>query len=263
MDTKPPQSQRGIVAFFDILGYQNFCDNCGVSGPVSEVLGFLSSLGDKIKTEIIAFFPSHHKSVQPIVESLGCLLVSDSIILYMETPLGVDVTGNDEKRRWLIFILSCQLLYRRLFEFGLPSRGAIAFGDFIVHKAQCFAGRPLMDAYRLGQSINLSACVLHPSAATEWTRVAAKFEIQAAVLSLAFKHLIPTKLKEEHLWVINPFPPFKGSLIPYDSSNVRQFVLDAFWKHKKDIPHEVVPKIDNTEMLFRFVLKVANEAKNR
>ena len=133
-----------------------------------------------------------------------------------------------------------------MFDYGLPLRGAITNGYFVVQDT-CFAGRTIIEAYRLAHSLDLSAVVLSRSAGEDL--VAAYSESGHGFHHFCFEYLIPLKAGESlRLFGLSPTPcrmPLEGEL--------RQLISESFWQHKKDVAPEVMTKINNTEMFFRFV----------
>ena len=245
--------QQGIIGFFDILGYQSFLDSNPIK-KVSPVLNALNFLDGEIRTFLLK---SNHneKLVESLVKRINWLIFSDTILL----TCPFSVKDDDIKRiyRWTLISYASISLIRYMFQFGLPVRGVINTGEFIV-KGNCFAGKPIVQAYRLTQDLNLATCVFTENAFKEVSelcmknkdnnQVAASFEKAFGVL-----YLVPRKSgKKDKLFSLNFLETEKPKSIEWDD-DLRQVVLNSFWKHNKDVSEEVQNKVTNTEQFLRFL----------
>jgi hypothetical protein len=73
----------------------------------------------------------------------------------------LDLSGNPEavKFNLIFFTVLAACINRRMFEIGLPVRGAIHIGDVIISK-RCFAGKAVMEAHRLGEKCQVATTVV-------------------------------------------------------------------------------------------------------
>ena len=251
--TKPP-TDYGIVGFFDILGYQSFLDNNEPEEAASEVLEQILALSTTIPDTMRETIKGNKKLVEEMVNELRWLIFSDTVLLSIRLPH--DDSDRRLAARWVVFIQAALILNRQMFDFGLPLRGVIATGRFLV-KGTCFAGRPIIDAYRLANDLDLSGCVMTPRAFQEVADMADKRaqhgQLWATLPAFFVPYLVPRKSgREEKLATLNiqaicleTSEKFGGDL--------RQLVYETFWKHRKDIPTDVMRKVTNTEQLLRYV----------
>jgi len=141
------------------------------------------------------------------------------------------------------------------FDQGLPMRGAVDWGNFFVSEYR-FAGKPIIDAYRMSGRLEFSGCVFCKNAAEEFERLKKvtdkeKFE---TIDMVVFSYPAFLSDGEERLWLIDLlFSDYAGK--GKDISDVREYIVDRFYAHNKDIVRRVIPKIENTEMVLRYCLK--------
>ena len=171
------QTEHGVIAFFDILGYTTFLENNSPRDAAQIVVDVLLRAREEVPALIRdEFVRIDHVKVDHDFEqdmaAVRWLIFSDTILLtmpYAALPPGAVTKAN--AWRWILFLIHVQLVHSHLFRRGLPIRGAIACGEYSVQE-NCFVGRSIVDAYRLAQTINLSAVVLTSAAAAELDRVA-------------------------------------------------------------------------------------------
>ena len=149
---------------------------------------------------------------------------------------------------------ACLLLWRRMFEYGLPLRGVVHTGEFLV-QGTCFAGRAIVEAYRLSQDLNLSACAYSHAAFSALLRQANEPHdpfLWSWIPTLLFEYQIPRKkCSLERLVTSNPLALHLESSDMYFKGDIRQIVHESFWKHDKDIPEPARAKVQNTEQFLR------------
>lgn len=129
----------------------------------------------------------------------------------------------------------------RLFRTGLPLRGAIDFGRFFIQDT-CFAGRPIINAYELCNTLELAACVLTPEASD---RVKA-FLSGSGLNPFVSEYFVPTKNGEFRFFLTK-------TAVHEKNIGLRQQVMKAFWGHGKDISIEAQRKALNTEQWLRYL----------
>jgi len=147
--------KRGIIGFFDVLGYKQIQINnqiCGAISVVEEirnviekcqsVVGRLSEISEKVFGEHVVF--------------------SDSILTF--APFDKDENENAQAEMFLSF---CAGIVDDLFWAGLPVRGALAYGDLYVEKTKSgiyLAGAPIVESHEAANELDLSGCVVAESA---------------------------------------------------------------------------------------------------
>lgn len=257
---KALKTRKGIVGFFDILGYQSFLLNNAAEDAAKdaaeEVLTILDNIDLKLVNAFVRDIPDAEEAFLSFFkEEFGLLVFSDTILLTSEYK----VDCKQRLDQWLLFFTLSSLLCEKMFEFGLPIRGAISFGDYIT-KNNCFAGKPIVEAYKVTEDLNLAACVLADSAKNEFESLSPFSETNKysrAFKLLTLKYLVPFKNKKEE----------SSFVLKYDlntnkqDDDIRQIILNSFWRHNKDISLSAHEKVNNTEKFIRF-LKFKNKKNN-
>lgn len=152
MDERP---KEGIIGFFDILGYQSFLQNNSAEYAAKEVFSTLTNLDKKIPELLSESFQTEKGKIPRWVSSIEWLIFSDTILL----TSSLNDEGRNEIPAWMGFIMASLMLNSHMFKFGLPLRGAITIGKYFVQMG-CFAGEPIIEAYKLTQDIDLAACII-------------------------------------------------------------------------------------------------------
>lgn len=236
-------AQSGIVALFDILGYQQFLAANPPQMAAERVLSFLSALPDTCAASLKELLGKGDPRIVKELEShsIKWLVFSDTILLTCPLEGDQETLG----KRWLTFLGHCGMLSRQMFEYGLPIRGAVAVGTFFI-QGLCFAGIPIVEAYNLLTQLDIAACVMTESARTEIIR-----DLEGRLtrpIALAYDYLIPLKNSSEKIMFV--IPPLAPSIFN-NAEDIRQYVNDAFRGHGKDLPREAYQKMVNTEMFLR------------
>ncbi|MHA2249734.1 MAG: hypothetical protein ACXAD7_05200 [Candidatus Kariarchaeaceae archaeon] len=264
--------ENGLVAFFDILGYSQMLLSNEVELTASLIVDVLAKVPDEVLSTMTKEDPSaikneHLKSKEfidklwdkIIHKEISWLLFSDSILVSL--PL-TEMAPNDFQSmfyngiRVTAFLHVCAFLLRKMFDKGLPLRGAVSFGEFFI-KDNYFAGKPIIESYQISESIELSGCVLTPSVGHIFDQMkdyAQKnnFPENLSMLNqLVVPHLVPEKrekLTKRYTinWVKLPMLYFQQ--IP---SDIREYVYSSFVDFNKDTPPIVYAKINNTETYIR------------
>ena len=128
------EAQIGLVGFFDILGYENLLSKNEAEDIAKKIFPILMKKGDKVFAEIKSLFSTNltedEKTVESIIGTIQWLAFSDTILITLEI-------NNNRKDyntflRWMSFFLICKELQCTFFKVGLPLRGAIDFGKFVI-----------------------------------------------------------------------------------------------------------------------------------
>jgi len=245
-------SEKGFIGFFDILGYTSILENNDPKMIAEPVLKLLTSLDSNINDEILSLTTKFEASgFHDILKNeVKWLVFSDTILVSMAIPEKTD--DGKKELRWIAFIAVCKLLQMFMLKKGLPVRGAINHGEYLI-QGTCFAGRPIVEAYKMSQNLDLSACVFTEKASTcinEIWKLTEKNNIIA-------EYLVPLKDgTEAKLPTLN--------YIPKDlTEDPRELVLKAFWAFNKDIPTSVQQKVLNTEQHIRFLLHRNRDADKK
>ena len=83
-------------------------------------------------------------------------------LIFSDTILIANAYESDDSEvargaRWVPFLYALSMLYRHLFENGLPIRGGVCYGRFLI-KESCFAGRSIIAAYQLANNLETRGC---------------------------------------------------------------------------------------------------------
>lgn len=234
------KTQTGFLGFFDILGYQSLLVNNDPKDIADNVLSELTALESSIKVALKKQFPEFDALHKIYEESLKWLIFSDTILISLDVPS--ELEEGDLYEHILTFLLASAILQQNLLLNGLPLRGCLTFGDYIIKDA-CFAGKPIIEAYRLSEKLELSACVIAKSASEKFKSIVKDRQAEF----LLVEYLIPLKKSD----------PKKMLTLNYgameDHENPRDIVFKAFFAHNKDIPESVQQKMLNTEQHLRFL----------
>jgi hypothetical protein len=143
-------------------------------------------------------------------------------------------------------------LLNRLLLVGLPVRGAWAYGDFYLDPQPgsiCLAGRPIVEAYEWANCLELSGCVLAPSAESYLSDI--KFLQASDEPSVDFvKCPVPLNRgrQKQDLFLLN-----QGAFFRYyhgknqDGLEIsRHLIMERFASHNKTIGVDQIVKLNNT-----------------
>lgn len=246
---------NGAIAFLDILGYQSFLENNSATESAEKVLEMITTLPKSTHAELSKKWIDK-KLDQAVINGLQHIIFSDTIVLLLP------YSNNDEKniQASVSYMVTCAgFLVTKMFDAGLPMRGAVHEGEFIV-KESCFAGRGIVDSYRLCSQLDFAGLVVSETItkrlATDHLRP------DATINKDLYKHIFvpilsPLKsgkaeiLSEKRLTHVNWYMMMSGTLKAHLESDVIQCVLSRFWAHDKDCPTSVDAKIRNTCKILR------------
>jgi hypothetical protein len=246
------EPENGIVGFFDIMGYQNIIDNNEIKTVADIIFEVIDKLPGEARSNALKLFERPEindnderiKFIKNIDKSIKTLLISDSILISLAFNKAVD-----QKHllfiNWMFFFLVVSLFLRKAFNKGLPLRGVIDTGEYFIHN-YIFAGKPIIESYRLSGRLQFSGCALTPNAMKAINELLEDDNpIANEILNLLiFQYLAPLSDKDEKLYLINWFENL-------NNKDIRQVIVTAFHAHNKDVPRKVLPVIENTEMIVR------------
>jgi len=238
---------QGFVGFFDILGYQDIIDNNDIENASKVISDILETLPEKTALGVMSLVSGQYKAVVQLqIDMIQPRLISDSILLAM--PVSTTSSDIEKMRSVATFLFYTAKLMRLAFDKGLPLRGAVDFGDFFL-SLQCFAGKPIIDCYRLASRLQLVGCVITPKFTAYINELVEKTRLQMVA---DFMFLCLAILKggstEKYMMLDWYFPYSNWDPIEQD---VRSSIIKSFHAHNKDISPEVMQKIDNTEIIIR------------
>lgn len=231
-------TKTGFIGFYDILGYQNLMEKNDPEYVTKTVLNHLSSIGKDIPTSILRLIPEYKEGEgEKILRKVDFFVFSDSILMTLET------SKEFTEIQLQVFLIASILLQSSMFKKGLPLRGVINFGDYYLDKSKGFAGKPIIEAYQVCQSLELAACVI-----TEKARSGVQPYFSSSS-SFMKEYPIPTKIGNIRMMTII------AHTYKWDrpESEMRSFIFRSFNAHKKDVDISVQKKIDNTEEFLKTI----------
>lgn len=255
---------NGLIAFFDILGYQSFLENnassdAAASETALKVLRLITEIPLEVKGTLTTYASSQSNAkaeLQQVADAFNHLIFSDTVLLSIAYP-------PEASEKWKTTALThltaaASILFYRMFSEGLPMRGVIIEGDFLVQDT-CFAGQAIVNAYHLSDSLDFSGLV-YGSDFKE--RIQHAFGHQS-IPKCFISYLSPKNngLEEEKLTHINWLIAMDESAKKQLLSDIDTFVLRSFWAHNKDCALSVDTKLANTvKLVRRFVIALDSDS---
>lgn len=244
----------GIVAMLDILGYKALISSAkleDLSRLISETLLAEPQRVSETLHHSLRGAPDvtldrllDHKD---ILERMVRLVFADTVLLAL--PL----RPTDRPEFFLgqlgPFLACTSLICRRFFDAGLPLRGAVSLGSFVVEQ-YCFAGDAILKAHAVGQQLEFAGCAVEDE--TRRAIVGADGHLPEEVKRvvappfrrLLFSSEVATKSGPQRLMLVrwgNPFDEWG----PLPDDTVR-YVEESFTAHGKTMNSEVRLKAENT-----------------
>lgn len=144
-----PGKIAGFFGMFDILGYRSLIENNTLDTLIAIFKNVIKDLDQKAVTLM-------HQDEHQVtgITPTKALIFSDTIILYQTMPIMLDFSPS--------FLTKACVLLRLGFEYGVPLRGAISFGEFFVHKSSFF-GKPIVEAFEAEKNQHWSDAILTAS----------------------------------------------------------------------------------------------------
>jgi hypothetical protein len=249
MLTTQPSTNTGLIAFFDVLGYRSLLLNNDVRYCASIIQNVLLRMPEQVRKAMEArareFDPQWYEQIEKCLARPVVFL--DSIVwAYTFNP---QLKGGIEIQ-WLYFILLCCLFQRRMFDEGMPIRGAISFGEYFIAE-NCFAGTPIVEAHDLSEQLQLVGGAITLKA--EQVRPKGPVGGIDAFSGVLVKYPTPLKSAEKlqtHALLNWAFPG--GRFLNPFGDRIRFRVIEAFTKHQKPIPSSAQAKVTNTEAFLHY-----------
>lgn len=251
------QKITGFFGFFDILGFKEIIDKngldylCNIIGPILDTLdGQAITMGGVDQSQDFCIHPTN------------TFVFSDTIILYEKVS---QLTNGHIPNFGPTLIEKAAILTRLAFEKGVPLRGAISFGEYVVTD-RYFFGKPILEAYLAENKCKWSGVLLCDS-------VVDKMRQQPPIQMLNWRgmenisfrshpfnqeiivsdHSLPNgkiprnpALRWDDILRVKQYAPGLKSLNDTnDDALIRKRVVDAFSQHNKSIDR-IKDKIENT-----------------
>ena len=237
---------KGLITFIDILGYQSFLENNSATDSALRVLKLVTDLPKSVDAKNQKMWREFwEKNNKPEFTgfSVEHLIFSDTIVLLYKYPSDDFVL---DIQTFAYFTVQSMELMAELFVNGLPSRGVIHQGEFII-EGTCFAGKGIVEAYKTCSKLDFSGIVLTDKL-DEW--LVGQGELRKHFVFADY--LAPFKDgKESRAICLNWYSRLSKELRTKCDSDVIQFVSESFWAHGKDLPINTDSKIRNTCKILR------------
>ena len=259
-------TQKGFVAFLDILGYQQIGATTAYIKDVSKSFEESQKAAKTFLKEtnfgIGEIYNLNRESTatdffKAIIDNIEITHISDSLIIsthlsaiplkqvsathWPSTPSQLKTIGtaqsNDERIVALVFIEFVRKLYHFLFRCGLPTRGVVDKGVFAKEK-NLFAGKPIMNAHSLEGLLCFSGAVLTPKMESWMKHDYNPFFNQQNLDRILPSIDAPTKEGTIKLRYING--------IESSYPDLREYVFQCFSKYGMSLKADVLIKLENT-----------------
>jgi len=237
---------QGLVGYFDILGFSHIASDNELGRTVALIRNDFLTIPEEIQKSLANNFGPR---VPPDI-----ILFADSILVWLDIPQA-EARGLCRRHLWHYFLSACSSLMQKMFNRGLPLRGAISEGSFYIED-HCFVGKAITDCHKLQQQQEWAGCVIDPRA---WTR----FRMIDPRTAPPFKSIMewvcvqyPVPLKTESKasepdhcsdhQVIKWFPIHRGNDYIAPNPSLADLVKSAFTAHGKTLSPKESKKVDNT-----------------
>ena len=260
MDTECIEPRTGLVGFFDILGYGGFLrankTREDLIKVTTQVLSTLVRTKEQVSTRFQHLSEQQKSEVAVFHDRyFEWLVFSDTILLT------TDLSKSSEQESVFLcesFLMHCGMLYRHMFNFGMPVRGAIREGTFVI-KGPCFAGKPIVEAHECTKNLDAAICTVGNDVRLRYESLqeSANWGNWNEIPFVISSYNIPFKKGEPEdssgISVLVPEFLELSNEAGWKEKDLRQEVFQAFWKHKKQMDKSVVQKATNTEQFLRYL----------
>ncbi len=247
---------EGYIGFFDILGYRSLQAHNRDEQKQIDVLKEIHSVESNIPTHLREDFSTFFKqdATQSILQKMDWLVFSDTIVF----TLGPIKASSDERILDLAAsLMTARVLMYQMFEFGLPLRGALHFGEFIRVKSS-MAGDGFITAYECAQAVQFAGCRISQALESQGEGLAKENpEFSTAWHKFICAYGAPEKdgtrgILPYLMW----FHPLYASRGGAEREGLRSYVHNKFWEHGKQLGDtRAIEKLEETERFLRYCLK--------
>lgn len=237
LETSSISVQHGLVACFDILGYKSLIEQNDVEYLYISILEQLPRIKELTKIriqELLDRVPPSERVMDPIsvCDRIEYILFADTLILTLEDQ---GKSGITDAFQWLTFIVACISIEDRYFRYGLPLRGGIGYGKYIV-KDKLYAGKCILDSYTLSEKMEIALCAF-TSEAEE--RIALLMRSNKYCFD-GFVHRYEVPLKKNKRSIMKVITTYKCD------DNIETDVYKSFRGHHKEINESGERKAQHT-----------------
>ncbi len=229
-----------FVAFFDIMGFKDFVYRNSHENVLRR-MNYISSKINEIKNEII--------------DSSGSVSISDSKIHEYDDSLSeifpimfsdsILFVSNDNSFNSALKIVSHSASFiAKLLAFGIPVKGALAYGEFSAIKSKSiYFGQPVIDAFELQEDLQMYGVVLHHTIEDELASKKWLYIIEAE--DLLFRYKTPMKSGKISHYSLNWIEPFNQE--PNNLDNTMEYMYYQASGYPRKYIDNTVEFIDKVE----------------
>jgi hypothetical protein len=247
MSNSQGEFKTGLIGFFDILGYGELIGKNDLRYCASVIEAIVLRAPHHAQHLIARkLSESNSEALKPCFEQP--IIFSDTVVfpfrIIHELEVKPGVLAGVEIQ-WFTFFILCLSFQRLMFLSGLPVRGAISYGEYYTNNA-CFAGKPIIDAYKISGQIQLVSCAITPDCA----ELMPKGDLAGVNVNegLLLRYSTPVKAEAPlDLFLTNWSHPGGNLFQPFPDDFAAE-ILKSFTAHNKSISRAVDGKRLNTEL---------------
>jgi hypothetical protein len=237
-----PRLVRGFITVFDVLGFKSFCANNTDQKIAEEILSYIDFVPEGMP-EVLAHSlsmgkPKAYEHAKALLAHIKWLVFSDTMVVVLPDAEKV------EKKVLQQYVAACALLNRTMFERGLPLRGAMLLGEFVIAN-RCVAGKVVVDALHQAHMVE-AACTMVSN--DVWVLIQDRFgseDIMDVLLrGLLPRCPVPCKDGVKTLTTLNWLNISMGK--SEDPKDTYKLVMDQFLAHGKQLDAAAYTKARNT-----------------
>ena len=253
-----------IFGIFDVLGFTGFCEHCDFQSAEA-VLKTIDNFEKEIPETVVEALDTTNSEARDkkemLKERLRWLTFSDTV--FVALPYNLSDHRDELKFNLIFFTAVTAYINRRMFEIGLPMRGAIHTGDIIISE-RCYAGKAIVDAHNFGKKFQAAATFVSEQADAlifnafpekegfySWfSNSIIECEVSTGT-KLVSKLLLGSESEKVKTlcWFNSEIGSIKRFAIPLD---LNRFITEKFTAHGKKLSGEKEKmKVVNTENLFK------------
>ncbi len=248
---------NGYIGFFDILGYKNFLKNTpnddAQKAVLQQIVNIKKSVTESLKTSCNGNLP---QGIDALINQTQWIIFSDTIVFTIESVK----SPEDNHFRCIVAFTTTKHLMTQMFNYGLPLRGALHFGQYNVIESS-MAGTGIIESIESGQHLNASVCVLTQKLVDQWLSFNdEKDSVFLDEVSIEYKILNRENKREKQkclMWFGKDDEDKKmqsdeiKNILKEDKYGL--YVRNAFWKHNKTVSDSKTKrKLKETERFIRY-----------
>ena len=161
---KAEKVKKGIVAYFDILGYQNFIENNKIEYCIDIIENIILKLPEETENERFGFYTGNDEIMNSIKkyfnEQSNITFLSDTILFFFNLE-HIDDNNKPLFTHQILFYLL--FFMQKTFEAGFPMRGYIDYGEYYYKNDKninVVAGKTLVNCHREASNLEFSGLIV-------------------------------------------------------------------------------------------------------